>query len=216
MADFSRAVELDPKYWLGYYNRGLSYKDEGLLGHAIQDFTRVIKLKPDFAGAYRNRGISYAQKGETQKAISDLSRSVRLFPKKFHYLSYYHRGVAHKGLKRYAEAYKDYEMSIRLKPDYGSALNNLAWMLATVRDAHYRNGMRAAMVAERAVRLSPSAQYTDTLAAAYAEAGRFRDAVRTQKEAIAKLEKEKPQPARMAGYKQRLESYNNHRPWRAD
>lgn len=215
VADFSRAVELDPKYWQSYYNRGLSYKDEQLLGHAIQDFSRVIMLKPEFAGGYRNRGISYARKGRTQKAITDLSRSVGLSPDKFRHIAYYHRAVAHKRLKRYARAFKDYEMSLRLKPDYVSTLNNLAWMLATVRDGHYRKGERAVMLAKRAVQLSPTASNLDTLAAAYAETGQFGDATRTERRAIAKLGRG-TRSAQMARFKRRLESYDNHRPWRAD
>ena len=65
-------------------------------------------------------------------------------------------------------------------------LNNLAWLLATCPDDNVRNGRRAVTLAEKAVELTErkNATYLDTLAAAYAEARRFDDAVRVQQEAL--------------------------------
>jgi serine/threonine protein kinase len=67
-----------------------------------------------------------------------------------------------------------------------SALNNLAWLLATSEDSQMRDGAGAVVVAEKAVvatdRRNPV--YLDTLAASYAEKGEFTNAVRVQKEAI--------------------------------
>ena len=60
----------------------------------------------------------------------------------------------------------------------------MAWLLATAPDAGARNGARAVELALRAVTLRDSANNRDTLAAAYAEAGRFADAVRERERAI--------------------------------
>jgi hypothetical protein len=67
------------------------------------------------------------------------------------------------------------------------ARNGLAWLLATCPDARIRNSERAVKLAEEAVQRSDRkhASYLDTLAAAYAAAGRFDDAVRAQQEALA-------------------------------
>ncbi len=64
------------------------------------------------------------------------------------------------------------------------AYNGLAWLLSTAPDAGARNGARAVELALRAVSLRDIANNPDTLAAAYAEAGRFADAVREQERAI--------------------------------
>jgi Flp pilus assembly protein TadD len=67
------------------------------------------------------------------------------------------------------------------------AANNLAWVLATNPDAQLRNGAEAVQLAERACELSHNEEpmFIGTLGAAYAEAGRFQDAVATAKRAHA-------------------------------
>jgi tetratricopeptide (TPR) repeat protein len=67
------------------------------------------------------------------------------------------------------------------------ALNNLAWLLATASDPHLRNGKEAVRLAEQACHLTQykEAFLVGTLAAAYAEAGRFDDAVVTAQKARA-------------------------------
>ena len=74
---------------------------------------------------------------------------------------------------------------MRLKPNWTEALNNLAWLLATCSDAAVRNGADAVRFAEQACRLTgyTRAQALGTLAAAYAEAGRFTEAATTAQKA---------------------------------
>lgn len=70
---------------------------------------------------------------------------------------------------------------LAVDPNHVPTLRRAAWLLATVRDGSLRNGAEAVALAERAARLT-SGQYAsilDALAAAYAEAGRFADAVET-------------------------------------
>jgi Flp pilus assembly protein TadD len=70
---------------------------------------------------------------------------------------------------------------LRAHPEHAEALNNLAWLLATCADDQVRNGAEAVRLAEEACRLSggKEARFWGTLDAAYAEAGRFDDAVAT-------------------------------------
>ena len=65
-------------------------------------------------------------------------------------------------------------------------MNNLAWVLATCREASVRNGAEAIELARRAVELSGGRvpAILGTLAAAYAEAGRFPEAVQTARKAL--------------------------------
>ncbi len=71
--------------------------------------------------------------------------------------------------------------ALLLNPDFPEALDRLAWILATDQHAEVRNGVEAVRMAERACELTghQRAPLELTLAAAYGEAGRFEEAVRT-------------------------------------
>jgi len=73
-----------------------------------------------------------------------------------------------------------------MQPDSVEALNNLAWLLATCPDGAVRNGAEAVRCAERASGLPAPKEMcvAGTLAAAYAEAGRFKEAVATAEKAV--------------------------------
>ncbi len=59
IADFTKAIELDPKYADAYSRRGAAYSNKKDDDRAIADFTKVIELDPKFYFAYINRGGIY-------------------------------------------------------------------------------------------------------------------------------------------------------------
>lgn len=128
--------------------------------------------------------------------------------------------LAHVSKREYAAAVLAYEQAMRMKPDSGDlprsrarrwVQNNLAWLLATAPDSTVRDGARALLLAERLVawrRDDPA--YLDTFAAAYAELGRFEDAVETEKRAVSGLGRGSLRDE----YRRHLKSYENKKPWR--
>jgi tetratricopeptide (TPR) repeat protein len=84
------------------------------------------------------------------------------------------------------EAIAQYQEALRIKPNNAEVLNNLALVLASCPQASLRNGSKAVELAQRANRLTggrnPAA--LGTLAAAYAEAGRFPEAMETAQHAL--------------------------------
>ncbi len=91
-------------------------------------------------------------------------------------------------------------------------MNDLAWLLATCDDLKVRNGAGAVKFAEQAVAKTErkNANLLDTLAAAYAEAGQFGQAVNAQKEAMALLQDEE----RKKDFSTRLKLYESGTPYR--
>jgi tetratricopeptide (TPR) repeat protein len=102
---------------------------------------------------------------------------------------------------------------LKRDPDDASALNGLAWVLASCPDASLRDGKMAVETATRACELSKwtEASFLDTLAAAYAETGDYPSAVRWQREAIAKLSPDDPTRAE---FSDRLQLYESNKPYR--
>ncbi|MBV1906140.1 MAG: sel1 repeat family protein [Pseudomonadales bacterium] len=93
-----------------------------------------------------------------------------------------------------------------------SVQNSLAWILATTKYSELRDGKQAAIIAAQVVKKNDSANYLDTLAAAFAENGDFGDAVITQQKAIAALDD--PERVTSGKYDKRLIAYQNNRAWR--
>ena len=106
---------------------------------------------------------------------------------------------------------------LQLLPNHAEALNDLAWIRATAPDPRIRNGAEAVRLAERACRLSGGneARFYGTLDAAYAEAGRFEEAIRT-----AEKVREMAQAAGLKeiaqGAEQRIALYRQHQPYRLE
>ena len=78
------------------------------------------------------------------------------------------------------------EKALEIDPDHMNAEVNLAWVLATSSDDSMRNGARAVQLAEDVANRAghPNAIVLRALAAAYAEVGRFNDAIATAQQAI--------------------------------
>src|SRR6185369_516907 len=95
-------------------------------------------------------------------------------------------GVALTEQGRMSEAVACYRESLRLNPNQIPACNNLAWILATNPNDQLRNGAEAVAWAEQACKLSHYTQpmLIGTLGAAYAEVGRFAEAVTAAEKAI--------------------------------
>ncbi|THB68552.1 MAG: hypothetical protein D6E12_06225 [Desulfovibrio sp.] len=124
------------------------------------------------------------------------------------------RADAYRSLGQYEQAVADYSSTVALAPDHVEALNRLAWLSATCTDGRCLDGERAVEAAESVIALVGRGEprYLDTLAAAYAEAKRFDQAVAVQEEAVRLLQQSG------AGWlpeaRARLELYRGFKPYR--
>lgn len=204
IADYSEAIRLDTRFAAAYFNRGLAWYNKEDYDKAIADFDAVVRLEPKYAAAYRLRGITWAAKNEYDKAIADYTEAIKIDPD--FALAYYDRGLDWATTKEYGKAIADYTEAIRLDSKFAKSYNALAWLLATCPEGKHRDGLKAVALARKACELTnwKKGYILDTLAAAYAEAGQFPEAVQYQKKALedAALAKDEAAAFRLKLYEQ--------------
>jgi len=105
-----------------------------------------------------------------------------------------------------AAAAAHYREAIRLVPTSRAVANDFAWLLATSADPAVRDVATATAAAEALVKVDEQPHHLDTLAAAYAAAGRFDDAIRTASRA-AELAESRNDSARLADIRRNLDRY---------
>ena len=190
---------------------GNDWRSKGDLDRAIADYDAAIRANPLYVAAFANRGLAKRDMGDVDGGIADLSRAIEINPKLAS--AYVARGSA-KLRKGDAEAaIVDYTHAIEIDPKLATAYNSLAWALATAQQPAVRDGQRAVETALKACELSEwkNPTYLDTLAASYARAGNFSDAVKWQHKAL-----ESPRPADAEGFAQHLRRYEEGKPWPPD
>ena len=114
IADYDRAIELQPSYVIAYNNRGAAYGSKGDYDRAIADYDKAIQLQPDYAVAYNNRGWVYFKKGQYDRAIADADRAIQLQPD--YAYAYDTRGSTHAANGDLAKALIDYRAVVSLVP----------------------------------------------------------------------------------------------------
>jgi len=191
--------------------RGNELVNKGDFDSAIKYYDEAIKEDPNNARAYFMLGYTFGQIKDYDRAIDYFSISIKIDP--YQAITYVGRGISWSLKGNYGKAIDDFGKSIEINPNIYKAYNEKAWILATCIDDKYRDGNQAIELAQKALDLNYIGSNLDTLAAAYAEAGKFKDAIKTQEKAI-NLLIESNNKKNIAGAKKRLEAYKNQKPWR--
>jgi lipoprotein NlpI len=137
IADYTEAIQLDPKYAAPYNGRGNVWSDKGDLERAIADYTEAIRLDPEYVIAYRNRALIWNRKGDADNSIADFDQAIKLNPKDAE--AFFGRGVTFLGSGALPKALADLNQASELNPkgayaalwlDIAGARSNLSTRLA--------------------------------------------------------------------------------------
>lgn len=77
-ADCDRALELNPRLWGAWFNKGCALYAAGDYTAAAQAFTKALEQRPDIGQAYFNRALCRLRSGERTEAVADLSKAGEL------------------------------------------------------------------------------------------------------------------------------------------
>jgi protein O-mannosyl-transferase len=162
---------------------GVAAAETGDLTNAVDHLRLALQLKPEWPEARVALALALTSLGQLDDAADQYLRAIQAKPDdpRLHYL--FAMTLAMQGNVRGAADH--YRHVLRLQPDNVETLNNLAWILAANPSNDIRDGTQAVRLAERACELTQrrEAVLLGTLAAAYAEAGRFNDAAATAEKA---------------------------------
>ena len=169
---FSRSV-----LRLFFLKKGAHLAAKGDPGGSLHAYSAAVEHFPDDPTTHGALATELARQKRWEEAIPHLERALELQPGNVEVLLA--MAVAAHASGRYDDAVHYRREVARLAPARRSNLNNLAWLLATAPDDAVRDPDTAVELAERMLAgvEQPSANHLDTLAASYAAAGRFEEAI---------------------------------------
>jgi Flp pilus assembly protein TadD len=165
---------------------GVALFNKGQMEEAIIHFQKAVEIDPENAKTHCNLGNALMRKGRVDEAILHFQKAVAIRPE--YAKAHDNLGNALMQQGQVDEAIIHFQKALEIRSDYPTAGYNLAraaWQLATSPEVSVRNGTRAVALAEQVERLSGGRDpmINMTLAAAYAETGRFAEAVATAERA---------------------------------
>jgi len=192
---FERALQSKPNFPQDHNGLGVALLQNGQVEEGIAQFRTALQLQPDFTQARNNLGnalINFgyilSERGQPNQAIAYLHEGQQIHPDSTE--AYNYLGLVFLSQGQAGEAVTNFQKALELQPDNVETQNNLAWVWATCPDASWRNGVKAVQLAQKANQLSggQNPAILRTLAAAYAEAGRFPEALTTAQKALRLVE----------------------------
>lgn len=192
-------------------NLGQVLTIQGKVAEAEAHYLAAIQINPADGEIHKRLAYNLGQQGKIRDELGQLQIALTLRPDIQTRLNLaallYQTGSLQPAVDQFHKV-------LLLNPDHVESLNNLAWLLATCPDATLRNGPEAVRHAEHACHLTAYKQTTfiSTLAAAYAEAGRFSEAVTTAEMAV-KLQTANGERRMAEINNQLLPLYRHHQPF---
>jgi tetratricopeptide (TPR) repeat protein len=178
------AVDIQPDYVDAHNSLARALGQKHDWDGAMEHLQRSLLIDPDQAEAHNNLANVLWQKGRLREAAAEYEKALALHPD--YAAAHFNLGEVLRATGETREAIAHYRSALEFRPDFAPAMDSLAWVLATSPDASVRDGAQAVVLAARAEQISGGRNpvVLATLAAAYAEVGRFPEAVETAERAL--------------------------------
>jgi tetratricopeptide (TPR) repeat protein len=209
---YRRALQADPRLAPAHFNLGTLLGRRGQVDQALAHLREATRLDPGYAAAHENLGHALVEQGSPEQAVDCFRQAVRLGPRNLR--ARLSLAEALQRLGKTAAARREYAEALALDPQWPFQYGQRAWKLATHPDPRLREGAVALALAEEACLATEhrQPQLLDVLAAAYAAAGRFGDAAKAARQALARA-RESNHSTLIPPLQQRLDLYTAGKPF---
>jgi tetratricopeptide (TPR) repeat protein len=207
MEHYSAAVKFDPGLAQVHNNLGVLLLARGKTTEGIRELREALRLKPGDLETEYNLALALNQAEQWSEAAELLGKVLEKRGNDAN--AHYQFALTLTHSQRTREAMSHFASALLIQPDFPDALDGLSWILATSPNQNFRNGTEAVRMAERACQLTSrkDAQKLKTLAAGYAEVGRFSEANSTLQSAISTT-------PNLSDGQQMLQAFGANKPWR--
>jgi tetratricopeptide (TPR) repeat protein len=181
---YQEAVDLQPDFAQARNNLGDALLRTGRTDGAIAQFQEALKIWPNSTMLRNNLGRAFLLKGQVHEAVAQFQKTLEIQPSFVKARNNLANALLQSG--QVNEAMAQFQKTLEIQPNNVDACRYLAWVLATCPEPSIRNGAKAVELAQKANQLMGDGNpvVLSTLAAAYAEAGRFPEAVTTAQKAL--------------------------------
>jgi protein O-mannosyl-transferase len=183
--EFRFVLSRDPQNIKCRLNLAAALLESGRAVEAIMEYQKVLKIIPDFAQGHFDLGTAYMRAGRLADGMAQFKIALQLRPR--YADAEYSLGLAEIQNGNRAEAIRHWREALKIDPTSVAAQTALAWTLATAPDPTLRNGAEALAISQHLSQATDASNpmLLRVLAAAYAEAGRFSEAIETAQRGIA-------------------------------
>ena len=213
ISHYAKALKINSNYAEAHNNLGYTLTRQNHYKEAIYHYNEALRINPTYTDAHNNLGTALIHQGNEKEAIYHYYEALKSNPK--YAGAYYNLGKILLNRGKTEEAINFYRKALKFEPEMTQALYNLSWILAVYEDKKYRNGEEALKLSEKLCKITKYHEplALDALAAAYAEAGRFKEAVLTAQKGLELALKMGPKELAL-GLENRLKLYYAGRPYR--
>jgi protein O-mannosyl-transferase len=213
ISHYTEALKINPNFAEAHNNLGFTLTRQKHYNQAIYHYNEALRINPAYTDAHNNLGTALLHQGNVKEAEYHYYETLKSNPK--YAGAYYNLGKLFLNQGKTEEAINLFRKALTFEPEMTPALYNLSWIRASSEKEKYRNGEEALKLAEKLCNITQYHQplALDALAAAYAEKGRFDEAVLTAKKAL-KLALSYGPKHLVLGLQKRLSLYQTKRPYR--
>ncbi len=179
----------DPTFPSAHYTLGVLLQANGQTDLAIERFASAVRFEPSYLHARLQLANTLRSRGRFESARAQYAAVMELDPRVAE--ARFGEAISLAALKRYHDARDRLIDGARLHPERLEFLSALARLHAATPDSRVRDGARALTLAAELVKRQNSASARETMAMAFAELGRYDEAVQWQRDAIGTAERER-------------------------